>query len=98
MALQPDARGNLGVTAIAGPDKGIGPAIKLLGVDPTAITYSMAAMRPDDLASYRSGRLERVVGGLHTLLLGRFPRPICIAVERALKVSRRSTPSASPGR
>jgi PAS domain S-box-containing protein len=74
------------VTAIAGLDRGIGPAIELLGFDPTTITYRMADMRPDDLANYRSGRLERVVGGLHTLLLGKFPKPVCVALERVLGV------------
>jgi PAS domain S-box-containing protein len=74
------------VTAISGLDKGIGAAIELLGFDPTAITYRMADMRPNDLASYRSGRLEKVPGGLHTLSLGKFPKPACFAVERALGV------------
>ena len=51
----------------------LGRAIALLGLDPTAISYRMADMRPEDLASYRSGRLEQVDGGLHTLVARQVP-------------------------
>ena len=39
-------------------------------------------MRPEDLASYRSGKLEKVPVRLHTLSLRRIPKPACAALER----------------
>jgi PAS domain S-box-containing protein len=71
---------------MAGVDGYLGRVIALVGLDPTAISYSMADMRPEDLASYCSGRLEKVPGGLHTLSLGRIPKPACAALERLLGI------------
>ena len=70
------------VTATAGLDSFIFKAAQLLGADPTRMTYSLADMTPDDLAIYRTGRLERVPDGLYTLTLHKLPRAACRAVER----------------
>jgi PAS domain S-box-containing protein len=84
-ALEPSGD-SFRVVAFAGLSGHIQTAVKLLGVDPTALSYSMDDMRPEDLSSYRSGRLERVPGGFHTLALGKLPRPACSALERALGI------------
>ena len=62
---------------MAGLDGYLARAVALLGIDPTPISYEMADMSAEDLASYRSGRLERVPGGIHTLALGKIPKPAC---------------------
>ena len=74
------------VTAMAGVDGYLGRVIALVGLDPTTISYGMADRRPEDLASYRSGRLEKVPGGLYTLSLRKIPKPGCAALERLLGI------------
>jgi len=74
------------VCAMRGLEKHVDAVRKTLGVDPLARVFRMGDMRPSDLASYRSGRVERVEGGLHTLSLGQFPRLASAAVERLLGV------------
>jgi len=74
------------VASLAGTEGYLGRAVALLGIDPTAISYEMADMSPEDLASYRSGRLERVPGGIHTLALGKIPKPAALALQRLLGI------------
>jgi PAS domain S-box-containing protein len=74
------------VVAMAGLDDYMGRAISLLGLDPTAISYEMADMRPEDVAGYRSGRVEKVRGGIHALSLGKIPKPASAALERLLGI------------
>jgi PAS domain S-box-containing protein len=84
-ALSPSGT-DFDVVALAGLDSRLARAVKLLGWDPTRVSYSMTEMRPEDLASYRSGRLELVQGGLHTLALGKIPKPASKALERLLDI------------
>jgi PAS domain S-box-containing protein len=84
-ALQPSGT-EFRVAARAGLDNHLARVIALIGLDPTAMSFQMAEMRPEDLASYRSGRLEEVRGGIHTLSLGRIPKPACVALGRLLGV------------
>jgi PAS domain S-box-containing protein len=82
-----DPSGNrLRVVSLAGTDGYLARAVALLGIDPTEISYEMADMGPEDLASYRSGRLEEVPGGIHTLALGKIPKPAAVALERLLGI------------
>ena len=74
------------VVSLAGTDGYLARAVALLGVDPTTTSYEMADMSPGDLASYRSGRLERVPGGIHALALGKIPKPAAVALERLLGI------------
>jgi PAS domain S-box-containing protein len=74
------------IVAMAGLDGFMSRAVALLGMDPTAFTYELAEMCPEDMASYRSGRLEMVPGGIRTLSLGKIPRPACTALERLIGI------------
>ena len=84
-ALDPAAR-TFSVNCTAGLDSYLGPIRKLVGWDPTAITYDLVDLRPSDLEHYRSGRLLPIEGGVHALSLGKLPRPACVAIERLLGV------------
>ena len=72
----------LSVRATAGFDGVIGALRKLLGEDFLAKSYPLRDMRPEDLASYQSGRVEAVDGGLYAVALGKFPRAACAAAEK----------------
>ena len=75
------------VVATRGLDKKLAGLAKVLGLDPKAAAYPMADMRPEDIASYRSGRIELVPGGLHALSMRAFPRAASAAAERVLGVA-----------
>ena len=79
-ALVPDAE-EFRIAATAGLEKVIKPASKIFGFDPLAITYSTKDMPPEDLTSFRTGRLEHFPGGLYVLALRRLPKTACAAVE-----------------
>ncbi len=49
-------------------------------------SYPIASMTDNELHIYRSGRLERLDDGLHTILASLAPRPLCVAVEKLLQV------------
>jgi PAS domain S-box-containing protein len=72
--------------SMAGLDTWFARMVSLLGTDPRSINFKVADMRPEDLASYRSGRLELIPGGIHTLALGKIPKPASAALERLLDV------------
>jgi len=74
------------VTATAGMDGLLGPVRKLLREDPLSMQFPLRDLSPDDRAAYRTGRIEKVEGGLYTVVLGRFPRTLCAAAERLLGV------------
>ena len=76
------------VSATRGMNKNLAKLAKILGLDPTTRAYPVADMRPEDVASYRSGRIELVPEGLHALSMGAFPKPASAAVERLLSVDR----------
>ena len=66
-------------------------------MDLAAATFPVRDMRPQDVAMYRSGRLEELDGGLYRLTLGRFPKAACAAAERLLGVTSIYVASGSPG-
>jgi PAS domain S-box-containing protein len=74
------------VSHTAGLDRYWDPIRKLVGFDPTAVTYDIDDMRPVDVQTYRSGELRVVDGGIHALTLGKLPRPACAAIESLLGV------------
>jgi PAS domain S-box-containing protein len=63
------------------------PLKKVFGTDLAAATFPVRDMRPQDLATYLSGRLEELDGGLYRLMLGRFPKAACAAAERLLGIA-----------
>jgi PAS domain S-box-containing protein len=76
----------LQVVSIAGLDIPLEKIIQILGVDPTQIVYRIEDIVDDDLRSYRSGRLERLEGGIYTLSTRKLSQVLCEAVETILRV------------
>jgi hypothetical protein len=74
------------ITAAFGFEKVLERGRRLLGVDPFSTSFTLDQIAADELARYRSGRLNRVEGGLYTVALGALPRPACAAVERLLRI------------
>jgi PAS domain S-box-containing protein len=83
--LLPDGD-SMRVVATSGLDTRLSSIAAVFGLDPTAITYSLADMPPDIKPSYLSGRLERLPHGVYALALGRLPRAACAAAERLLGI------------
>jgi PAS domain S-box-containing protein len=83
--LLPDGD-SMRVVATSGLDTRLSSIAAVFGLDPTAITYSLADMPPDIKPSYLSGRLERLPHGVYSLALGRLPRAACAAAERLLGI------------
>ncbi len=48
--------------------------------------YPVASMTHNELRVYRSSKLERLDAGLHAILVSFAPRPLCVAVEKLLRV------------
>ncbi len=44
-------------------------------------------MTARELRRFRSGKLEKLPGGLHALLTRKIPKPLCLAAEKQLKIS-----------
>jgi len=55
-----------------------------LGAHPSDLTFSRADMSAEERELYTSGRLERVPGGLQTMLAGSLPREVIELIERRL--------------
>jgi PAS domain S-box-containing protein len=75
------------VAKIAGLEHLMRPLKNIFGMDLAAATFPVRDMRPHDLATYHSGRLEELDGGLYRLMLGRFPKAACAAAERLLGIT-----------
>jgi len=84
-ALSPDGEA-FTLTATAGLESVLDPLQRALDVDLMSREFRSRDMRPEDFESYRSGRLERVEGGLYTLSLGQIPESACAVAERLLGV------------
>ena len=66
-------------------DKGIvNSAIRLLGGDPRESVYAVKDMLPEELEQFRSGKLERITGGLYALMARRQPKTVCRIIERLM--------------
>jgi PAS domain S-box-containing protein/putative nucleotidyltransferase with HDIG domain len=69
-------------------DKGlVNSTIRLLGQDPRGTKFSTKDMTESELASFRSGRLELLPGGMYALFTRKFPKIVCTALEKLLKIN-----------
>ena len=59
--------------------------VHLFKVDPAHFVYYLKDMTVEQLRSFRSGKLEKIKGGLYQMLLHKVPEPICNAAEKKLK-------------
>jgi PAS domain S-box-containing protein len=61
-------------------------AIQILGQDPRQSVFYLKDRTEEELKSFRSGKLERMEGGLYAMLTRRLPKAACTAVEKLLQV------------
>ncbi len=61
-------------------------AIQILGQDPRQSVFYLKDRTEEELKSFRSGKLERMEGGLYAMLARRLPKAACTAVEKLLGV------------
>jgi PAS domain S-box-containing protein len=78
----------LSVKALRGfEDNGlIDAGLRLTGTDPRKLRVSVNDFTPADLVIFKSGHLELLDGGLHTLFFRNYPRVVCLALENLLNV------------
>ena len=69
-----------------GLDVSIEKISEIFGKDLLNTSFPIGRMSPNELRIYRSGRLERLEDGLHTILASLAPRPLCAAVEKLLRI------------
>ncbi len=83
VTLMDDATQSLGVKAIRGfdDDKLINAALRLTGVDPRNMRYPVQGLTPEEHAIFRSSSLIPVKDGLYSILIHKFPRAVCTAIE-----------------
>ena len=74
------------VTTTAGLERVLQPAGRLIGFDPLKATYSLDGMDAEDVALYRTGRVEHLPGGLYELTLHKLPKAACLAIERLANI------------
>jgi diguanylate cyclase (GGDEF)-like protein/PAS domain S-box-containing protein len=68
-------------------DKGlINSVIRLLGQDPRGAKFSTKDMTESELASFRSGKLELLPGGMYSLITRKYPKILCTGIEKLLKI------------
>jgi PAS domain S-box-containing protein len=60
--------------------------IKRFNVDPTKTLYKEKDMTPEELAFYRSGRLQRFKQGVYEIMVRTIPEPACRIAERFLGI------------
>jgi signal transduction histidine kinase/putative methionine-R-sulfoxide reductase with GAF domain len=85
VSLHDRGRGVIRIRAVAGFGDRAQRILELLGSDPREMTFHPSQMG-DEIELYKTGKLERVPGGIHQLLTGRLPRAACRAVERLLNI------------
>jgi signal transduction histidine kinase/putative methionine-R-sulfoxide reductase with GAF domain len=73
------------IRAVAGFGGWIDRLLELAGVDPREMTFHPSQMG-DEIELYKTGKLERVPGGIYQLMTGQIPQSACRAVERVLGV------------
>ena len=61
--------------------------VRRFKVDPSRIVYALKDMTDDEVRIFRSGKLEKVEGGLYTMFTRKVPKSICDLAEKQLKIS-----------
>lgn len=77
----------MSIVAYAGVNNTLNKIINLLGADPRKSVYYLKDMTLEEIKLFRSGRLERLDGGLYALSTRKFPKKICTAVETTLGIT-----------
>ena len=71
---------------------GFGPVYEKLKktykIDPAKYLYPQKDMTPEEVRLFRSGRLEEFPGGIYALMVRKFPKSICLAGEKQLKIKK----------
>jgi PAS domain S-box-containing protein len=80
-----EANGYIEVRAVAGLGALARSVAKLFGQEPTGMRLPASA---DALRDFATGRLVPVAGGVHALMMGRVPEPVCRVVERLIGAER----------
>ncbi len=83
--LAPDGS-HMTITWQRGIDRYLGVIKKLLGIDFLEREFSLMQATPEELTLYRNGKLHHFKDGLYNLLVRTIPKPVCRAVERALRL------------
>jgi PAS domain S-box-containing protein len=74
------------VSGIYGLEKLYEDLIRRFKVNPTRIVYPESDMTPEELAYFRSGKLEKFRYGLYEIMVRKVPRYICRAAGRFLEI------------
>ena len=71
---------------------GFGPVYEKLKktykIDPSRYSYLQQDMTPEETRLFRSGKLEEFPGGTYALMTRKFPKMVCKAGEKQLKISK----------
>lgn len=72
--------------AYTGLEINLSKVFKVLGMDATKRSYSLDDMTDEELELFQSGKLHKLPGGVHALLVRKVPHAIAVAVEKMLGV------------
>jgi PAS domain S-box-containing protein len=61
--------------------------VRKFKVDPSRLEYALKDMTDDELRIFRSGKLEKIEGGLYTMLARKVPKSICDLAEKQLEIT-----------
>jgi PAS domain S-box-containing protein len=61
--------------------------VRRFKVDPSRIVYPLKDMTAEELRLFRSGKLEKIEGGLYAILTRKVPKTVCGLAERQLEIS-----------
>ena len=64
----------------------INSALHLTGTDPRKIQMAATEIPPDEMALYKSGRLELIEGGFYTLFARKYPKAVSTGIERLFNI------------
>ncbi len=64
----------------------VNAGLRLTGTDPRKTKFRVAEFTPEELATFSSGHIEQVKDGLYGLLVRKYPRTVCNALEHLLGV------------
>jgi PAS domain S-box-containing protein len=88
VSLFDESQTNLVVRAAEGfQDEGlVNSVLRLIGSDPREQKFSLKDMTSEEVALFRSGKLELLPGGLYCLLTRKYPEAVCNIMERLLNI------------